>query len=226
MIFITGDTHGGIDTHKLSTKSFPQQRSMTKDDYVIICGDAGFVWDGGAQDRYWQKWMSDKTFTTLFVDGNHENFDALYKLPLTDKFGGAVREICPGLYHLERSQVLTIDGKKFFVMGGASSVDRASRREHVSWWPEEMPSRSEMERAIDALDAVNWEVDYVITHCAPKSVLQLLSPWFEGDPLTAFLERVRWDLRFKQWFFGHYHLDRRVNDRFTAVYNCVIPLPE
>ena len=35
MIFITGDTHG--DFRRFHTDIFPEQKQMTKDDYVIIC---------------------------------------------------------------------------------------------------------------------------------------------------------------------------------------------
>ena len=36
MIYITGDTHIPVDIQKLSTKRFPEQKEMTKNDYVII----------------------------------------------------------------------------------------------------------------------------------------------------------------------------------------------
>ena len=37
MIFVTGDTHG--DFLRFEGECFPEQKQMTKDDYVIICGD-------------------------------------------------------------------------------------------------------------------------------------------------------------------------------------------
>ena len=37
VIWITGDTHGGW-IHRLNMDSFPEQREMTKEDYVIILG--------------------------------------------------------------------------------------------------------------------------------------------------------------------------------------------
>lgn len=43
MIYITGDIHCPIDVSKLNTKQFPKQKIMTKEDYVIICGDVGLV---------------------------------------------------------------------------------------------------------------------------------------------------------------------------------------
>jgi len=223
MIYLTGDTHANLDIGKLNTKNFPQQKDLTKNDFLIICGDFGLVWDGSAREIYWQDWLSSRNYTTLFVDGNHENFDILRRMPLSEKFGGQVREIASDIYHLERGQVLTIDGKKIFVMGGARSVDKDGRIEHLSWWKEEMPAIWEMDRALSALEAVNWEVDYVVTHCAPRSVQQMISPWYENDPMVSFLERVRQDLKFKRWYFGHYHTDRQVNEQFIALYNKVVP---
>ena len=77
MIFITGDTHIPLDISKLNSDKFPQQKELTKNDYVIICGDFGGIWYGNEKDNYWLNWLEKKNFTTLFVDGNHENFAAL-----------------------------------------------------------------------------------------------------------------------------------------------------
>lgn len=85
MIYITGDCHG--DFKKLNTQNFPNQREMTKDDFVIICGDFGGVWDKDGEsssEKWWMKWLEAKPFTTLFVDGNHENFDRLSSYPVEE----------------------------------------------------------------------------------------------------------------------------------------------
>ena len=224
MIFVTGDTHANIDIGKLSVKNFPKQKDLSKSDYLIVCGDFGLVWDGSAREIWWQDWLTEKNFTTLWIDGNHENFDILREFPLTEKFGGFVREIAPDIFHLDRGQVLTIDGKKIFVMGGARSHDMEYRTEHISWWEQEMPNRQEMERAIESLDRNNWKVDYVLTHCAPRSVQSMLSEWYENDPLVSFLERIKQDLDFKHWYFGHYHQDKQINDKFTVLYNTIVPI--
>ena len=52
MMYITGDTHIPIDIKKLSAKKFPEQKNLTKKDYVIICGDFGGVWDGSNEEKY------------------------------------------------------------------------------------------------------------------------------------------------------------------------------
>ena len=38
-IYITGDCHG--DYRRFSTEIFPEQYTMGKSDYVIVCGDYG-----------------------------------------------------------------------------------------------------------------------------------------------------------------------------------------
>ena len=43
MIYLTGDLHGSIDISKLNTRNFPEQKIMTKQDYVVILGDFGLV---------------------------------------------------------------------------------------------------------------------------------------------------------------------------------------
>ena len=59
MVFVTGDCHS--EFQKLSTSSFPEQKEMTKDDIVIICGDFGAVWDCNGvsnAEKYWLNWLS------------------------------------------------------------------------------------------------------------------------------------------------------------------------
>lgn len=50
MIYITGDTHGEFG-RRFNTQNFPEQKPMTKDDYVIICGDFGGIWDFGQESK-------------------------------------------------------------------------------------------------------------------------------------------------------------------------------
>ena len=223
-IFITGDTHGDIDFHKLNSKNFPTGRTLTKQDYVIICGDFGGVWDGGKYDRYIQRWYANKPWTTLFVDGNHENHDVLDTYPVTIWNGGKVHIIKPNLIHLMRGQVYNIDGCIFFTMGGAQSHDKEYRKEGISWWPREMPSDEEYQEALNNLAKVHNCVDYIITHCAPDHIQNQFGYYMEHDKLTNFLKVVSLTTTFKGWFFGHYHMSLNIDDKFTALYHTIIQL--
>ena len=48
MIYATGDLHG--NSLRFQPQYFPEQASMTKDDYMIVCGDFGCVWNGDRSD--------------------------------------------------------------------------------------------------------------------------------------------------------------------------------
>jgi len=200
-------------------KRFPEQKKLTKNDYLIICGDFGGIWDNSPEEKYWIKWLTNKSFTTLFIDGNHENFDLLdqYKVSLWN--GGKVHRITESVYHLMRGQVFNIDGIKIFTMGGASSHDKDTRVEFRSWWKQEIPNDEEYNEALANLDKTNWEVDLVISHCAPDSIQRELAYWYEHDKLTNFLEIISQDLTFKHWFIGHYHINQQINDKYFALYS-------
>lgn len=103
MIYITGDCHA--DFTRFNTKIFPEQYEMTKDDYVIICGDFGGVWnrfEENKHEKHWMDWLEDRPFTTLFCEGNHENFDRLYSYSIEKWNGGNVHKIRPSVIHLMR----------------------------------------------------------------------------------------------------------------------------
>lgn len=226
-IFICGDTHADIDFHKLNTHNFPFGITLTREDYVIICGDFGGVWGNEKQDKYIQKWYENKPWTTLFVDGNHENHDLLNSYPVSEWNGGKVHFIQPHLIHLMRGQVFNIDGKTFFTMGGASSIDRAYRTEGKSWWPAEMPSREEYDEAVSNLDAVDAKVDYIISHDCDSETLFQINSNYEGNELTQFLYHIKYNpynLEYKHHYFGHYHIDKDITDKDTCLYNKIIQL--
>lgn len=202
MVFVTGDCHG--DFKKFSTGNFPQQKEMTRADTVIVCGDFG-IWDDGADERYWLKWLSEKPFTVVFVDGNHENFDRLYsdEFPIIDHHGGKAHKIRENIYHLMRGYIFDFEGKKFFAFGGAASHDiddgilnrsdfssdkafkdkvkllrkheKLFRVNHESWWEQELPSQEEMHFGRQTLLDSGNKVDYIITHCCPQSVVDMFS---------------------------------------------------
>lgn len=120
-VWVTGDCHG--DFNRFATRNFPQLKGMGRDDCVIIAADCGGVWAGEREDGHRLDWLEDKPFTTLFVDGNHENFDRLNAYPEREWHGGRVHEIRPHVLHLTRGRVFHIGGRSWFTMGGAASHD-------------------------------------------------------------------------------------------------------
>ena len=230
MIYVTGDTHGQIDISKLFPGSFPDGKSLTRDDYMIICGDFGGVWFGDERDATRLEFYEEKKYTILFVDGNHENFDALNKYPVSEWHGGNVHMIRPNLIHLMRGQIFDIDGKKIFTFGGGLSIDKKRRIPYVSWWPEEEPSYNEINEALDNLKKVGNKVDYIITHAAPETIMRnelcKLQPMLQMDCLTEkFLNEIYQKIEFKMWFCGHYHMDVWLHScKLQVLYNNIVKL--
>ncbi len=243
-VYITGDTHGGFQ--RFTTKHFPQLKEMSRDDYVIICGDFGGIWAGEQADGPMLDWLENKPFTTLFVDGNHENFDLLNAYPEQEWHGGKVHVVRRHVLHLMRGQVFEIGGLTWFTMGGASSHDirvgildpaapDCQRQYRMmlnrgalfrvlgrSWWPEELPGEAEYAEAEANLERAGWCVDCILTHCAPISVTQALDPNYRPDRLTDFLETVKEGCQFSQWFCGHYHVNRVIDERFVVQWEQIV----
>ncbi len=224
MFYITGDTHIPIDIDKLSSDSFTKL-SLTRNDYLIICGDFGGIWDNSQTRTDFLYKLNDCNFTTLFVDGNHENFDMLNAMPVSPWKGGKVHYIHDNIIHLMRGQVFDIDGKLFFTMGGGNSIDKHFRIEHESWWSQEMPSRTEYNMAVENLQKHQNKVDYIITHTAPTSIINQaqLKNHYEEE-LTDFFQRVMSHVSFDKWFFGHFHEDIVIDDKFYLMYNKIYDL--
>lgn len=227
MIILTGDTHGALDIDKLMPEFFPF-KNLTKKDYVIILGDFGFIWNRiqDTRERNWLKWFDDLPWTTLFIDGNHENHPRLAEFPEEIWHKGRTHRISESVYHLTRGQVFEIKGYTFFTMGGAHSTDIMYRRPGVSWWPEELPSEEEYSEAIRSLDTHNWHVDYVLTHDLPTKRLLELAPYYEPYALTDWLNGIRKRLEYKHWFCGHHHVDKDLSDNIHILYDQVIPLEQ
>ena len=249
MIYITGDCHQQFE--RFNTRNFPEQREMTKEDCVIICGDFGGVWNKDVEsptEKHLLDWLEEKPFTVLFADGNHENFDRLYAYPVEEWHGGKVHKIRPSVIHLMRGQIYDIEGKSIFVFGGARSHDISGgilepddpdfkrqkkmldltwwlpyRINHLSWWAQEMPSAEEMEEGRWNLAARGNQVDFIVTHCCCTSTQALMGEGeFEPDSATDYLQEIKETVRYKKWFFGHYHGNRNLFDNEILLYEQII----
>lgn len=224
-IFVTGDTHGSLDIHKLNMSRFPEQKNLTKQDYVIVCGDFGLVWNNGEKELFWRNWLQERNFTALFIDGNHENFDLLKTFPVRTWKGGKVRFINDSIIHLMRGQVYTIHEKKFYTMGGANSIDRKFRTPGISWWAEEIPNKQEIEEGFKNLKEHQCRVDYIITHTAPLDIMEEICYVREYTILNNLFMLYKKHVKFKQWYLGHFHLDGTIG-KFTILYNDIVEIKE
>ena len=220
MIYITGDTHGDIS--RFEDKYI---RRMGRNDTIIICGDFGFLWAGGAAEERLLEKLRKKRYTILFVDGKHENFDLLERYRVMHWNGGKVHQLGENLYHLMRGQVFEIEGKKLFTFGGGESIDKEMRQAQGTWWEQEMPTLEDMQEAVVSLNRVGRQVDYIITHEPPARVKTIMDHRPNSiNALDAFLEEISKEVKFEKWFFGCTHQDRKITAKHYSVFADLIPV--
>lgn len=225
-IFVCGDTHGrNIDTSKLNSRKFPEQKELTKDDVVIQLGDFGWVWypiGENKEQEYWLDWLAEKKYTLAVVLGNHENYDIIENLPFETKWQNEVRVLKRkrgSIYFLKRGAVYTISDKKILAIGGAESTDKSIRTAHESWWEQEKLSKKEMDNCLSDIERHSNRFDYVLAHTCPSSY----TTRFGSNIMKArcsvanFLEHIKNIVEFKEWHFGHFHRDKEILD---GLYRC------
>ena len=141
-------------------------------------------------------------------------------------------------------------GKSWFTMGGAQSHDiddgildpnapdfaeryvRLRRRHGMfrilreSWWPEEMPSKEEMQAAEQALAARGNKVDFILTHEAPySSVHRFSNGRYETNELSVWFDKIKAQTQFEAWFHGHHHINYR-SEKVVGLYRKIIKLEQ
>lgn len=212
MIYITGDCHS--DFVRFNKENFSEQTEMTKDDYVIICGD-----------------FFDRLYSYPIEEWNGGK---------VHKIRSSVIHLMRGqIYQLEDKKIFTFGGASSHdISGGILELDDPDYKEkkkkldqgwlpyrinHVSWWEQELPSENEMEEGLKNLAVYGNEVDFIVSHCCSSSTQALLGGGlFTPDVLTNYLEQIRQTTKFKKWFFGHYHDNKNVNAEEILLYEQVI----
>ena len=220
MVYVTGDFHG--DFERFSDREL---KKLKKGDTLLVCGDFGFIWQGGKGEEKILKKIGKEKFNTIFVEGTHDNLDLIRSYPLEEEFSGKVRRICGRLFYCERGEILKIEGKSFFLMGGGETDDAFSLVEGENWWREELPTKEETERARENLRANGDKVDYIITHeCGGRmrDFLLIDESQSEVNNLQMFFDQLSEEISYKAWFFGRYHKDKIISQKSVAMFQKVL----
>lgn len=219
-VFVTGDCHQ--DMRKIY--AFADKMELGSDDYIIVLGDMGIFWrhDKADANVIIKDFEARYNFNLYFIDGNHENFKILNSLEEDENYMGYISE---HIRHLKRGRHYNIDGKDILALGGADSIDKFRRTPGLSWWEEEAITDDDVDRVDPG------EYTYVLTHCCPISIFKTYKPYLctlgniVDDTNPDFhisdnkLEQVYNFIDFKHWYFGHYHVDLHLGDKFTCMFN-------
>ena len=154
-VAVCGDWHGNADWARLVARAFP---SLAPDVTTLLhLGD-------------WQ--MSPREVDTIFADtnidrfyvvlGNHDDYGQI--TPLLDRHPGEAVRVSELTWILPRPARLTIGGRSVLALGGAASVDRESRQEGRTWWPDETITDDHVATAV-----AGGRADLMLTHESPAN---------------------------------------------------------
>lgn len=224
MIYITGDTHARFERVEL----FCKENNTSKDDILIILGDAGLNYYCNKKDSKLKEYVSSLPITIFSIQGNHEerpfNIDS-YKL--VDFCGGKVwiEDDFPNLLFAKDGEVYDFNGISTLVIGGAYSVDKFYRQMMgYMWFKDEQPSEEIKREVENKLNSVDWKIDCVLSHTTPVKYEPV--EWFLSgvnqstvDKSTElWLDIIEEKLNYKKWYCGHYHGEKKI-DKIEFMFN-------
>lgn len=205
MIMVIGDTH--CDWDFLIKKLCYAKLNNCKD--VIVCGDFGY-WPDDVQGKQFLEILDfqiRKHFPDMklyWVDGNHEDFSHIKKLPQS-----IVSEIpqVKNCFYIPRGVSTLIDHRNVMGFGGAASVDRMYRELDVSWFNEEIIT----DEQINALRYIK-NIDILITHDAPINPISSQLGYkndINSDMNRQQIQKIVDIVQPEFLFHGHYHFYTR-----------------
>lgn len=217
MISVTGDTHGFFGR----IKKYCMDNNTTKDDVLIILGDAGINYHLDLRDIDLKMALAQLPITLFCIHGNHEKrASSIGTYKEMRWHGGTVymEPKYPSILFAKDGEIFDFNGKKGIAIGGAYSVDKFYRvSHHWPWFFDEQPSE-EIKQYVEAqLESVDWQIDYVFSHAAPLKY-EPIEVFLSGidqervDKSTEqWLDTIEDRLKYEKWFCGHYHTEKEID---------------
>lgn len=152
-VAVLGDVHGNVGWMRMLAKALPH---LAPDVTTIL--QLGDWWmPPGEIDEA----LAETGITGIYVTGgNHEPWGEI--TPLLNRYPGEAIQVSSLTWLLPRPARLTIGGRSVLSLGGASSVDRESRVEGLTWWPQEAITDEHVAAAI-----AGGPADLMLTHESP-----------------------------------------------------------
>lgn len=213
MIYLLSDLHGGEFMAGMET----WRTVYRPGDLLILLGDSELAFRQTEENRRFTAEFLASPFPIALIDGNHDNFPWLRSFPQENWCGGVVHRLTENIVYLPRGEIYTIEGKRFFVMGGCKSS--AKWKEMGLWYPEEDPSAAEIAFAKENLTRAGLTVDYVLTHHCQS----------DGDPeaptLAGLCAWIETNVAYKHWYEGHHHHNGPKTETLTRIFDELVALP-
>lgn len=152
-VAVCGDWHGNIGWARTIARVLPYLAS----DVTTLLHLGDWSMPPTEIDEVFAETDIERIYVTL---GNHEPWDQI--TPLLAEHPGHVVRVSKLTWFLPRPARLTIGGRRVLSLGGAASVDRQSRIEGLTWWPDEAVTDDHVATAI-----AGGSADLMLTHEGP-----------------------------------------------------------
>lgn len=232
-VFVCGDVHGDFGW----LADWCHDNRTTDDDALILLGDSGILYYGAEnwREKHIKDTIAACPITLLVVRGNHDRrpehgkmtFDIREDDPIVPG-GFRYDSAYPNILYIADGSCLDINGRSCLFIGGAYSVDK-DYRITMGWHWFEDEELNEGERC-DILDKLNgsgqhYYFDFVFTHTCPTPIIptDLFLSSIDQSQVSRIMEDFLLDVQnvidFDKWYFGHYHSDRHIDNKFTMLYH-------
>lgn len=217
MIYITGDTHGGFKR----IEAFCEQFQTSKDDVLIILGDAGINFSGEVYDSRKKQFLESLPITIFAIHGNHEQRPqtiGTYKEKLWNSGVVYYEETYSSILFAKDGEIFDFNGLKTIVIGGAYSIDKVMRIMYSwGWWADEQPSEKIKQYVEQQLEKCKWKVDVVLSHTTPLKYepVEVFLPGVDQSRVDKsteiWLDDIEEKLSYKKWYCGHFHTEKKID---------------
>ena len=217
MIYITGDTHR--DFSRLKTINY------TKDDMIIVLGDAGINFYLEKRDKELKEYLNSLGIKLFCIRGNHDarpqNINTYKEVNM---FGGKVyvESDYPNLIFASDGEEYNINGNSVLVIGGAYSIDKVYRIIHnLGWFSDEQLSPSEMDRILEKVSGKHYDV--ILSHTCPykyepiEAFIGGINQFNVDKSMEHFLDIIEDRVDYDKWYCGHYHIEKKI-DKIEFMY--------
>lgn len=231
-VIITGDCHGAVAS-RLETIKSEYININPSNMMIIIAGDVSLNYYLNKTDKKAKSKVNEYGYLVYGVRGNHEerpeNIDT-YHLVYDENVCGEVyvEDEFPNIRFFTDGGNYIINGYSVLTIGGAYSIDKWYRlnrhgifnendpeypsSKKTGWFPDECLTSEEMENILNNNKGKYF--DFIITHTSPESweptdlFLNFVDQSKVDKSMEKFLEKVKNEINYNIWIFGHYHANR------------------
>lgn len=214
MVYFTGDIHGS----PWKIKKFCTKMQLNESDVIVILGDVGINYYEDYRDDEIKKILNDLKPIIFCIHGNHEQRpECISTYEETVWNNGVVykQQLYPNLLFAKDGEIFNINGLKYFIIGGAYSVDKYYRLQRgYNWFENEQPSQIVKQRIEQRLN--QHKIDVFLTHTCPykyeprEMFISGVDQSQVDSSTEIWLDTIEEQYDYSAWFCGHWHTDKRV----------------